>query len=325
MRLPLLVLLLLTPAFAQWSDLSAEYLGLTQDQSRRIALNQGAHYEWMKPQQARVELVTSEIVEESLRIPLDPLALGLRYAELEAIRREDLERRDRLVRLNRSVLTEAQNSRAIILEGAEGLWFTARDADCRFLIYEDNPRACGLLSIDLKTPPAPGPGPAITIYDPVTYVPAAFDRTKPLRDFLALTPEQSAAYLRNLNDLQTRQDRFAWSIHCAEENANRSLLGSPLSPAAIGAGKAAVIEARRAMEEIYKAAVATNQGLLTPAQRERLNVLEQARQVIGTADLAANFAMLPGPPVAEETYLRFPAAILFGGSCGGSLPVQGSP
>ncbi len=320
MRLLLLVLLFVTPSFAQWTDLSGQYLGLTPDQSRRIALNQEAHYEWMKPQQARVELVRAEIVEESLRVPLDPLALGLRYAELEAIRREDLERRDQLVRLNRSVLTEAQNSRAIILEGVEGLWFTARDADCRFLIYEDDPRACGLLSIDLETPPAPGSGPAVTIYDP-----AAFDRTKPLRDFLALTPEQSAAYLRNLQDLQTRQARFDWSIYCAERNAMLNLAGSPLSPAVIGAGKAAVLEARRAMEEIYKAAVATNQGLLTPAQRERLNLLEQARQVIGTADLAANYAMLPGPPVAQGRYLGFRAAIMFGGSCGGGLPVQGSP
>ena len=145
MRLPLLVLFLLAPAFAQWTDLSGQFLGLTSDQSRRIAQNQDAHYEWMKPQQARVELVRAEIVEESLRVPLDPLALGLRYAELEAIRREDLERRDQLVRLNRSVLTEAQNKRATTLAEVENLAVTARHADCGFLIYENNPRACGLL------------------------------------------------------------------------------------------------------------------------------------------------------------------------------------
>ena len=129
MRLPLLLLLLLTPAFAQWSDLSAEYLGLTQDQSRRLAQNREAYSAWQDTTRTRVRTVRQEIEEESLRSPLDPLALGLRYAELEAIRREDLERRDQLVRLNRSVLTEAQNKLATTLAEVENLADTARHAD----------------------------------------------------------------------------------------------------------------------------------------------------------------------------------------------------
>ena len=320
MRLPLLVLFLLAPAFAQWTDLSGQFLGLTSDQSRRIAQNQDAHYEWMKPQQARVELVRAEIVEESLRVPLDPLALGLRYAELEAIRREDLERRDQLVRLNRSVLTEAQNKRATTLAEVENLAVTARHADCGFLIYENNPRACGLLYIELNSPIPPLVLPGITILDPRTFN----DPTKPLREFLALTPEQSAVYLRNLSDFQSRERQLRNSSGCAEVEAFKALSASPLAPAAIGAAKADVINARRASEELRKTAVATNQALLTPAQRERLNVLDEARQLAGTANLAASNSMLftALSPVA-------PFAFFFSGelgpSCSFTIPVQGRP
>ncbi len=314
MRLPLLVFLLVIPTFPQWRDLSAEYLELTPDQSRRLAQNRAAHYDWQRAKEARVTQVRAEIEDESIRVPLDPLALGLRYAELEAMRREDLERRDQLVRLNRSVLTEAQQRLAATLAEVEGLGFVARNADCSFLIYENNPRACGLLYIDFRTPAAPvAPPPPFDFNDP----------TKPLRDFLALTPEQSAAYLRSYNNLQSRQNELSRSIACAEQAARTALAASPLSPPTIGAAKAESIEQRRAIDALRQEAVTAHQSLLTLAQRERLNLLDQARQVIGTANLAAFYAMLPGP--LPTTGFLIPFGDPFLGFCGFTIPVQGRP
>lgn len=314
MRLPILALLLVLPSPAQWRDLSGENLALTPEQSRRIAQNNDAHYAWKRASEARVIQVRAEIEDESVRVPLDPLALGLRYAELEAFRREDLERRDQLVRLNRSVLTEAQQRLAGTLAEVEDLGFIARHADCSYLIYENNPRACGLLSIDFRTPTAPTlPPPPYDFNDP----------TKPLRDFLALTPEQSAAYLRSYNNLQSRQNELSRSIACAEQVARTALAASPLSPPAIGAAKAESIEQRHAIEALRRQAVIAHQSLLNPAQRERLNLLEQARLVIGTANLAASYAMLSGPLPTMGLLIPIGDPVL--GFCGFTIPIQGRP
>lgn len=314
MRLPLLLFLLVTPAFPQWRDLSAEYLELTPDQSRRLDQNRGAYYDWQRAKETRVTQVRAEIEDESIRVPLDPLALGLRYAELEAIRREDLERRDQLVLLIRSVLTEAQQRLAATLAEVEGLGSVASDADCSVLIYENNPRACGLLSIDFRTPAAPvAPPPPYDFSDP----------TKPLRDVLALSPEQSAAYLRSFNNLQSRQNELSRNIACAEQAARTALAASPLSPLTIGAAKAESIEQRRAIDALRQQAVTAHQSLLTPAQRERLNLLDQAREVIGTANLAAAFAILPGPLPAFGISIPISDPVL--NFCGFTVPVQGRP
>lgn len=66
----------------------------------------------------RMRTVVQEIVEETQRAELDPLALGLRYAEVESLRRNHSERLRRFEAANREVLTPDQRNRLAILEEA---------------------------------------------------------------------------------------------------------------------------------------------------------------------------------------------------------------
>ena len=69
--------------------------------------------------------VQREIGVETARQPLDPVALGLRYAEVETIRRVIAERSAKLVPDNVAVLTEVQKMKLKALEEAMRLAETA--------------------------------------------------------------------------------------------------------------------------------------------------------------------------------------------------------
>lgn len=64
----------------------------------------------------RVSQVQGEIAEETAKSPLDPMALGLRYAEIEAIRRQLVEEQGKLRNAVRAVLNDPQRGRLKALE-----------------------------------------------------------------------------------------------------------------------------------------------------------------------------------------------------------------
>lgn len=66
-------------------------------QRRAITQNNNEHERWRQIKERRVYQVRGEIGEETRRPPLDPVALGLRYAEIEAICREIDDREKQLV------------------------------------------------------------------------------------------------------------------------------------------------------------------------------------------------------------------------------------
>jgi len=102
-----------------------EYLALSDEQATKIntlntqlLLSQSAKYE----RQIRVQL---EITEWTAKENLDPLALGLRYAELETIRRETDDQHKNTISQVQSLLTAEQKAKVAVLQQALTLHWTA--------------------------------------------------------------------------------------------------------------------------------------------------------------------------------------------------------
>lgn len=102
-----------------------EYLALTETQFSRIQQQNNDFSRWSFTQSQRMFEVQREIGVETARQPLDPVALGLRYAEVETIRRVIAERSAKLVPDNVAVLTEVQKMKLKALEEAMRLAETA--------------------------------------------------------------------------------------------------------------------------------------------------------------------------------------------------------
>ncbi len=98
------------------------YLGLTDAQLLQIVLNLNDYGQLVAQRQQRMFQVQSEIRVETARSPLDPAALGIRYAEIESIcrnvRDESIAAQDR----NLGVLTDAQKAKLKLLDDAYKLF-----------------------------------------------------------------------------------------------------------------------------------------------------------------------------------------------------------
>jgi hypothetical protein len=94
--------------FPQFLGEIRTYLALTDEQVAKMQRQIDDYSRWAALRQRRMSEVQLEIAVETAKTPLDPAALGVRYAEVEAIRREIAERGDALVPANVAVLTEAQ-------------------------------------------------------------------------------------------------------------------------------------------------------------------------------------------------------------------------
>ncbi len=93
-----------------------EYLQLTNAQFETILRNNNEFNQWVSGKQRRMAQVQEEIGVETAREVLVAGALGIRYAEVEGIRRHIAERRKELYTLNQAVLTDAQKVKFKVLE-----------------------------------------------------------------------------------------------------------------------------------------------------------------------------------------------------------------
>jgi hypothetical protein len=116
------------------------YLGLTDEQVAKMQLQINDYYRWSEGRQQRMSAVQQEIAQETAKSPLDPMALGVRYAEVEAIRRELAERSAALIPANVALLTDAQKVKLKALEEALQLASTGTEAQTLRLL----PVECGL-------------------------------------------------------------------------------------------------------------------------------------------------------------------------------------
>jgi hypothetical protein len=157
-----------------------EYLALTDAQTLKISEQNNEFARWSSVRSQRMYQVQFEIGIETAREPLDPAGLGVRYAEVEAIRREIAERNTKLIAANVAVLTPAQAVKLKALEEALKLVSTGNDAQTLKLLPDScSTAAAFLLGIPVPTTvirePYPGGigyglggycSPRAVIYDP---------------------------------------------------------------------------------------------------------------------------------------------------------------
>ena len=120
------------------SDSLRTFLQLTDAQVRDLNRINREFGEWQMSRIVRQAEVRSEIVIEERKSPLDPMALGLRYAELESTRREVEDESGRVKVRVQALLTAPQKEKTKELERARALLPLISEADC----------------INLLTPPA---------------------------------------------------------------------------------------------------------------------------------------------------------------------------
>ena len=126
-----------------------EYLALTEAQFNRIQQQNNDFSRWSFTQSQRMFEVQREIGVETARQPLDPVALGLRYAEVETIRRVIAERNAKLVPDNIAVLTDMQKMKLKALEEAMRLAETAGSEARAIRLVPDS---CGEFGIGFGVP-----------------------------------------------------------------------------------------------------------------------------------------------------------------------------
>lgn len=95
-----------------------EYLQLTNAQTLAIAANNRAYNEAIYEKTQRIWQVQLEITDETKKDPLDPAALGVRYAEIELICRDQRDLAIKNQNANLALLTDAQKTKMNVLEEA---------------------------------------------------------------------------------------------------------------------------------------------------------------------------------------------------------------
>lgn len=277
---PLFILLAAAALLAQNSPPPiAGYLALTPGQTAEMAQNLLDYREYLNRTGERSFLVWQEIAEERRREPIDPLALGLRFAELVTLKRETAERERAVTARQRALLTPEQTIRLQNLIEADRLSNQlAPDARGLFLMpVRFGPQPFPDLSLlPANVPPAPTRKPAARR--------AAEDPTS-LERFLELTPEQITRYRANQaaysSAVAPDNQTAAWDESCS------AMAASPLNPLRIGLAVARVYADLRAVRERGLALVAANRALLTPPQQQRLRLLEQASELWPVVSTAA--------------------------------------
>jgi hypothetical protein len=163
--------------FPQYLGEIRTYLALTDEQVAKMQRQIDDYSRWAALRQRRMSEVQLEIAVETAKTPLDPAALGVRYAEVEAIRREIAERGDALVPANVAVLTEAQKVKLKALEEALKLVSTGDQAKVLKLLPEDCSGARFGLGVSggfIFDPVGSGAGVSIPVFGGTTGCSAAF-------------------------------------------------------------------------------------------------------------------------------------------------------
>jgi hypothetical protein len=122
-------------------------MALSDDQVAKISTLNSQLNSFRSTKFERQIQVQSEIAEWTAKENLDSLALGLRYAELEAIRREVDDQQKKTVSQIQALLTVDQKAKLATLQQALTLYSTA----------------CSGVSQNLLHAPIPSPGNAIQI------------------------------------------------------------------------------------------------------------------------------------------------------------------
>jgi Spy/CpxP family protein refolding chaperone len=113
--------------------------------------------------------------------------------------------------------------------------------------------------------------------------------------YLALTPEQSSA-IRSLNmNLSDYYDAALDRWDALDEKVASELQKASPDSAAVGQSVVEMVMIDRDVEVQIDSTVAKCQGILTPEQKEKLRVLQDAMSLSGTIAVAMDWSLLTSP------------------------------
>jgi hypothetical protein len=123
-----------SPWFYQPLGQVQQFLQLTDAQLQTILTNNGDYNQFARTKQTRISQLQSEIATETAKDTLDPMALGIRYAEIETVCREMKDQALTYQQKNASVLTDPQKAKLQVLQDAMKLAPVISDAQSGNLI-----------------------------------------------------------------------------------------------------------------------------------------------------------------------------------------------
>jgi len=122
------------PWFYQPLGQAQQYLQLTDAQLQSILSNNGEYNQFAQTKQNRIVQLQTEIAGETAKDALDPMALGVRYAEIETICREMKDQAAVYQQKNTTLLTDPQKAKLQVLQDALKLAPVISDAQSGNLI-----------------------------------------------------------------------------------------------------------------------------------------------------------------------------------------------
>src|SRR5215472_14056567 len=122
------------PWFYQPLGQVQQFLQLTDTQLQTILTNNGDYNQFAMTKRTRISQLQSEIATETAKDTLDPLALGVRYAEIETICREMKDQAVSYQTKNTAILTDPQKAKLQTLQDAVKLAPVIEDAQSGNLI-----------------------------------------------------------------------------------------------------------------------------------------------------------------------------------------------
>jgi len=111
-----------------------QFLQLTEAQLQTILTNNGDYNQFVMTKQGRISQLQSEIATETAKDTLDPMALGVRYAEIETICRDMKDQAASYQSKNTAILTDPQKAKLQTLQDAVKLAPVIEDAQSGNLI-----------------------------------------------------------------------------------------------------------------------------------------------------------------------------------------------
>lgn len=131
----------LVPAFP---ETLRRFLDLSNTQVDAISRLNGDYRRKVSEKQDRMNQVRGEIAEETQKDILDPMALGLRYVEIEAIQRDLRDQLTNVRLLIRQTLNDAQRAKLKALDDAIKLQPVIGEAQCENML---EPQIFGALGV----------------------------------------------------------------------------------------------------------------------------------------------------------------------------------
>lgn len=268
-----------------------EYLGLTREQIATIYRNLDQHAQYANRIFQRIRVINRELDEEFSRERLDPMAFGVRYLEIETMKREYRERTRAIVAEHRSLLSASQHERLRNLREASRLDEANRQAACLGLDYPSDTNQCG---------DATESG---TIAAANKVERRAEEKLLAIERYLQLTPEQIAGYRANQRSyLASGEGSISFEEWRHHQEFCEALNRPVPDPMQIGAPMVRVLERLHQNHRKRQALVAANRALLRNDQLARLEALVEAEKLAPTLSLAQGHLFVELNHAANEIY-----------------------